>query len=54
MEPTFDVKDLDNMKRVQLQKLCKSVGIKANSKVRMPSGATIDWKCFYYLVGVDG
>ncbi|KAL9958163.1 hypothetical protein ACROYT_G035139 [Oculina patagonica] len=32
MEVTFDVNKLDGMKRGELQKLCKSVGIKANSK----------------------
>ena len=41
MEATFDVKDLDDMKRVQLQKLCKSVGIRAIGKVRMPSGVAL-------------
>ena len=30
---TFKVNELEGMKRGELQKLCKSVGIKANSKV---------------------
>ena len=33
MALTFDVNELEGMKRAELQKLCKSVGIKANSKV---------------------
>lgn len=33
MEKIFDVNKLDGMKRADLQKLCKSVGIKANMKV---------------------
>ena len=33
MEVAFAVEDLTTMKRTELQKLCKSVGIKANSKV---------------------
>ena len=33
MEKTFEVNKLDGMKRAELQKLCKSVGIKANMKV---------------------
>lgn len=32
MEKIFDVNKLDGMKRADLQKLCKSVGIKANMK----------------------
>lgn len=32
MALTFDVNELEGMKRAELQKLCKSVGIKANSK----------------------
>lgn len=32
MEVTFNVNELEGMKRGELQKLCKSVGIKANSK----------------------
>lgn len=32
MASTFDVNELGGMKRPELQKLCKSVGIKANSK----------------------
>ena len=30
---TFNANELQGMKRGELQKLCKSVGIKANSKV---------------------
>lgn len=33
MEVAFDVNELEGMKRAELQKLCKSVGIKANMKV---------------------
>jgi len=33
MEVTFNVNELEGMKRGELQKLCKSVGIKASSKV---------------------
>ena len=33
MEVAFDVNELEGMKRGELQKLCKSVGIKANMKV---------------------
>jgi len=32
---TFNVNELEGMKRGELQKLCKSVGIKANSKVSL-------------------
>lgn len=32
MEVAFDVNELEGMKRAELQKLCKSVGIKANMK----------------------
>lgn len=35
MAETFDVDQLDQMKRPQLQKLCKQLGIKANSKVNL-------------------
>ena len=33
MEVAFDVNELEGMKRAELQKLCKSIGIKANMKV---------------------
>ena len=33
MAVTFDANELEGMKRAELQKLCKSVGIRANSKV---------------------
>ena len=33
MVEAFDVNELEGMKRADLQKLCKSVGIKANMKV---------------------
>ena len=33
MEEAFDVNELEGMRRAELQKLCKSVGIKANMKV---------------------
>lgn len=29
----FDISEIENMKRVQLQKLCKQFGIKASGKV---------------------
>lgn len=34
MEVTFEVNELDKMKRPELQQLCKTFGIKANMKVR--------------------
>ena len=34
MEVTFEVNELEKMKRPELQQLCKSFGIKANMKVR--------------------
>lgn len=34
MEVTFEVNELEKMKRPELQQLCKTFGIKANMKVR--------------------
>ena len=35
MATIFDPSELEAMKRPQLQKLCKSLGVKANSKVTL-------------------
>ena len=46
----FKVDDLNGMKRAELQKLCKSVGIKANMKVCDSSEIFLSkMSCFLFL-----